>query len=157
MEIALYIVSGILILASLVGCVAPVIPGPVLGYIGIILLHFTEKVEFSIMELVVLGIATLLTIVFDYYLPALLTKKFGGSKMGVIGSVVGLIIGMFFGIIGIIIGPFIGAVAGEMIKSKDTKTALKSGVGSFVGFILTTGFKMAVCGTFIWYYVTKMM
>ncbi len=156
MEIFLYIVSALLILVGLIGCVAPVLPGPVLGYIGIIVLHFTEKVDFSTVELVILGIATLLTILLDYFLPAWLTKQFGGSKFGVIGSILGLIVGLFFPPVGIIIGPFIGAVAGELYKTKDTRLALKSGIGSFIGFILTTGFKLAICGVFIWYYISKM-
>lgn len=156
MEIFLYIASALLIIVGLIGCVAPVLPGPVLGYIGIIVLHLTEKVDFTTGEFVMLGIVTLLTIVFDYFLPAWLTKQFGGSKLGVIGSILGLIVGLFFPPAGIIIGPFIGAVAGELYKTKDTRSALKSGIGSFIGFILTTGFKLAVCGVFIWYYIVKM-
>lgn len=157
MEIFLYIVSALLIITALVGCIAPVLPGPVLGYIGILLLHFTEKVEFSTKELVVLAIATICSILFDYILQPWLTKKFGGGKWSVTGSVVGLIIGLFFPPAGIIIGPFAGAVIGELYQSKDTKIALKSGVGSFLGFLLTTGFKLVVCGLFAWHYIIKMI
>lgn len=157
MEIFLSIVSGILILTAIVGCIIPAIPGPLLGYAGIIVLHLTQRVEFQTKELVILAIATVLSIVLDYAMGPYMTKKFGGTKFGVIGSVIGLIIGLFFGPLGIIVGPFIGAVGGELINDKDTNRALKSGLGSFIGFLVTTGFKLIVCGIFLWYFITKIV
>lgn len=157
MEIFLSIVSGILILVSIVGCVLPALPGPILGYAGIILLHLTQRVEFQAKELVILAIATVASIVLDYVMGPYMTKKFGGSKFGVIGSIIGLIVGLFFGPLGIIVGPFVGAVGGELINDKDMNRAFKSGLGSFVGFIVTTGFKLIVCCVFLWYFVTKIV
>lgn len=157
MEIFLIIISGLLILASIVGCIIPAIPGPLLGYGGILVLHFTERGHFSTKELVILAIATLITFVLDMYLSPKLTQKFGGSKMGVIGSIVGLVIGLFFGPLGIIFGPFFGAVGGELLNDGDSKRALKSGLGSFIGFLLTTLIKLVVCGIFLWYFVTKIV
>lgn len=151
------IVSGILILTAIVGCIIPAIPGPLLGYAGIIVLHLTQRVEFQTKELVILAIATVLSIVLDYAMGPYMTKKFGGTKFGVIGSVIGLIIGLFFGPLGIIVGPFIGAVGGELINDKDANRALKSGLGSFIGFLVTTGFKLIVCCIFLYYYVTKIV
>lgn len=150
MEIFLIIISALLIIAGLIGCILPAIPGPPLGYVGILCLHFTDRVQFTTKELVIMGIVMVAVTVFDYILPAWVTKKFGGSKLGVIGSVVGLIVGLFFPPAGIIIGPFIGAIAGELLNGNGTKLAIKSGVGSFVGFILTTGLKLAVCGWYLW-------
>lgn len=157
MEIFLSIVSGILILVSIVGCVLPALPGPILGYAGIIVLHLTQRVEFETKELVILAIATVASIVLDYVMGPLMTKKFGGSKWGVVGSIIGLIVGLFFGPLGIIVGPFLGAVGGELINDKDANRALKSGLGSFIGFLVTTGFKLIVCCVFLYYYVTKIV
>lgn len=152
MEIFLFIISGLLIILGLIGCIVPALPGPPLGYVGILCLHFTNKVQFTTKELVWMGIAMVAVSVLDYILPAWLTKRFGGSKLGVTGSIVGLIVGLFFAPIGIIVGPFIGAFVGELLNGNDTKSALKSGTGSFVGFILTTGLKLAVCGWYMWYF-----
>ena len=60
----------------------------------------------------------------DYIIPALGTKKFGGSKAGMIGTTIGLLIAIFFpifGIFGIIIWPFIGAYIGEVLNKNDSK------------------------------------
>ena len=64
-------------------------------------------------------------------------KKFGGSKAGMWGSTVGLLVGPFIiPFAGIILGPFLGAVIGELIVSKRTIVeAVKSGIGSVVGFL----------------------
>lgn len=149
----MYIISGALILGGLVGCILPALPGLPVAYAGILALHFTERVQFTTGELVFLTAIMLVAQVLDYFLPAWLTKKVGGSKLGTIGSIVGLIVGLFFPPFGLIIGPFLGAIAGELLNGEGTKTALKSGMGSFVGFILTTGLKIGVCGLYIWYFI----
>lgn len=153
MEIALYIISGLLIVTGLVGCILPALPGLPLAYAGILALHFTERVQFTTGELIFLTSIMIVAQVLDYILPAWLTKKVGGSRLGTVGSIVGLIVGLFFPPFGLILGPFLGAIIGELMNGEGTKTALKSGMGSFIGFILTTGLKMCVCGIYIWYFI----
>ncbi|MFA6884657.1 MAG: DUF456 domain-containing protein, partial [Paludibacteraceae bacterium] len=92
--------------------------------------------------------------ILDYVVPGWCTKKFGGSRKGVIGSIIGLFVGLFAPIpYGVIIGPFLGAVIGELIEGRNTAEALKSGLGSFVGFILSTGVKLALGISFAVFYV----
>lgn len=153
MEIALYIISGILILGGLVGCILPALPGLPVSYAGILVLHFSDRVQFTTKELVFLTAIMIIAQVLDYILPAWLTKKVGGSRLGTIGSIVGLIVGFFFQPFGLILGPFLGAIVGELMNGEGTKTALKSGMGSFLGFLLTTGLKLCVCGIYIWYFI----
>ena len=116
MEIALYIISGILILVGLVGCILPALPGLPVSYAGILVLHFTDRVQFTTKELVLLTAIMIVAQVLDYILPAWLTKKVGGSRLGTVGSIVGLIVGLFFPPWGLIVGPFLGAVAGELMN-----------------------------------------
>lgn len=148
----IFIVSGIL------GCVLPVIPGPPLSYLGLLLLHFTERYQFSSRFLIIWAIITTVVYALDYLIPAWGTKKFGGSKRGVWGSIIGLVIGLFFfPPFGIIIGPFVGAVVGELTSGKDSGVALKSGFGSFLGFLLGTLLKLITSGMMTWYFFKELI
>lgn len=153
------ITVGILIaLTGILGCFLPFLPGPPLNYVSLLLLHFTTNHQFSTRFLVIWAIVTVVVVLIDYLIPVLGTKKFGGSKHGVWGSVVGLIAGLFiFPPIGIIIFPFAGAVVGELIAGKDTGSALKAGFGSFVGFLAGTILKLIVSGMMTWYFFSKII
>ena len=64
-------------------------------------------------------------------------KKFGGSKAGMWGSTIGLLIDPFvIPFAGILLGPFLGAVLAELLVTKSSwEQALKTGVGSLIGFL----------------------
>ncbi len=158
MEYALIILAGILIVLGIIGCFLPVLPGPPLGYVGLLLLHFTSHAHFSTTTLVVLGIVVVLVSALDYFVPVWGTKKFGGSKLGVVGSVAGLLIGVFFfPPLGIIVGPFLGAIAGELANGDDLPKAVKSGFGSFLGYLFGTSIKLAVSIVMAYYFVERLM
>ena len=157
MDLALIILGIILIILGIGRCFLPVIPGPPLSFAALILLQFTEKKPYTVTELVVFGIATALVTVLDYIIPLWGTKQFGGTKKGVWGSTIGLILGMFFlPPFGIIIGPFLGAFIGELIGGNDTGFALKSAIGSFIGFLAGTFIKVVVSGVITWYFVSAL-
>jgi len=90
-----------------------------------------------------------------------MTKRFGGSGMAVIGSVVGLVAGIFlFPPIGLLIGPFLGALTGELINNNLANNAkgghlkaLKVAFGAFLAFIVGTGAKLIVGSLMIYYAV----
>lgn len=158
MDILLIVLGALFIISGVLGCVLPIIPGPPLSYIGLLLLHFTERYQFSSKFLIIWAIITVVVYVLDYLIPAWGTKKFGGSKRGIFGSIIGLVIGMFFfPPFGIIIGPFIGAVVGELTIGKDSGAALKSGLGSFLGFLAGTLLKLIASGMMTWYFVKEMI
>lgn len=151
---ALLITFGIiLILIGVVGAVIPGLPGPPLSYLALILLHFTKGHEFSSDFLLITGIIMAAVTILDYVVPVYGTKKFGGSKRGVTGSVIGLIVGIIilpltgivlgpFGLFGIILGPFLGAYLGEISGGKSSDTAMKAAFGSFIGFLAGTFMKL---------------
>jgi len=151
-----YILIGLgilLIISGILGCIIPVLPGPPLSYVGILMLHMTERYHFSSSFLILWGMITVFVYGLDIVIPVWGTKKFGGSKKGVWGSVIGLCAGFFiFPPVGIIIGPFAGAVIGEFASGKDTGAALKSGFGSFIGFFTGTILKLIVSGMLAWHF-----
>jgi uncharacterized protein YqgC (DUF456 family) len=94
----------------------------------------------------------------DNFFPAMMTRRFGGSRSAAIGSLLGLVAGMFFlPPFGLIIGSFIGALAGELIHNRSDKDkALKVAFGAFLAFILSTGAKLIISSVMIFYAVKAM-
>ncbi|MDY2943692.1 MAG: DUF456 domain-containing protein [Paludibacteraceae bacterium] len=157
MDIFLIIIGAICLLIGILGCVLPVLPGVPLAYCGLLLLHATDKVQFSWQFLVIWAVVTIVVQVLDSVVPIWGTKKFGGSKMGVWGSTIGLLIGLFFGPWGIVLGPFLGAVIFELIDGKNTRLALKAGWGSFVGLMTGTILKLICCGLMTYYFIAELI
>ena len=143
----------VLMIIGIIGCLVPVLPGPPLSFIGLLILHFTEFAEFRINLLIILGVIAVFVAVFDYVVPIWGTKKFGGTKYGIRGATVGLLIGLFFGPPGIIIGPFIGAVVGELIYKDDFRYAMRAGLGSLIGFMAGIGLKLATSLIITFYFI----
>jgi len=158
MDYVLIFVGGLFMLIGIAGAVIPILPGPPISYAGLLLLHFTQKYQFSTKFLVLWGVVSLAVYLLDQVIPAWGTKKFGGSKQGVWGSVIGLFAGMIFlGPLGIIVGPFLGAVTGELIAGKRSPQALRSGIGSLLGFLAGTILKLIVSGMMCWYFMSKLI
>ena len=138
MDIIWIVIGGILMLVGIVGCILPIIPGPPISFIAMLMLQLTEKAPFEERFLWIWAFITAVVTVMDYVIPIYGTKKFGGTKRGMWGSTIGLFAGLFlFPPFGIIIGPFVGAFLGEMSTGKsDNKKALRSAFGSFIGFAI---------------------
>ncbi len=147
----------ILMILGIIGCLVPVLPGPPLSYLGMILLHFSKFADFSTNILIAMAVIAVLVTILDYIVPVWGTKRFGGSKYGTRGATVGLIIGLFLGPLGIIIGPFIGAFVGELIFKDDIKYALKAGFGSLLGFLTGIGLKLAASFIMTFYFVKELI
>ena len=157
-DIALVILGSLLILVGVVGCIIPGLPGPPLAYVSLIVLQFTKFANFTITFLVLWGLLAAAITVFDYVIPIYGTKKFGGSKAGVRGSLLGLIVGIFvFPPIGMIIGPFLGAVVGELMQGKTTNKALTAGLGAFIGFVAGTAAKLVYVFVIAFYFVRQIV
>lgn len=173
MDILLIILGAICLLIGIIGCVAPVLPGVPLAYLGLLLLHWTERVQFSWQFLTVWAVIVVVIQLLDYFIPAWGTKKFGGTKWGVWGSTIGLFVGLFMGPMGIVIGPFLGAVVGELLyfnrhpqtaqsgdkigKNSQFNRALRAGLGSFIGLLTGTILKLICCGMMVFYFVKELI
>lgn len=139
------IVGVLLILVGIIGCFLPILPGPSLAYSALLLLQLTEEPPFTFNFLLLWGVITVGAWAADYFIPPLATKKFGGDKKGIIGSIAGLIVGViFFPPFGIIFGPMVGAYFGELLSGKNAKEAVRPALGSFIGFLSSTMLKFGV-------------
>lgn len=147
----LFMILGIL------GSFLPVLPGPPLSWIGLLLLYLTESVEDNWPFLLLTLAIAIGILILDYIIPSLGTKRFGGSKLGAIGAMVGLIVGLIAPIpFGIIIGPFVGAFIGELLNKSDNKTAVKAAFGSFLGFVTGTFLKFLVAIIYFGFFISTL-
>ena len=157
LDYVLLILGIILMLIGIIGCLVPVLPGPPLSFLGLILLQVSKFGNFSSTTLIVLAAITIVVTVLDYIVPIWGTKKFGGSKYGTRGATVGLIIGLFLGPVGIIVGPLLGAIVGELIFKDDMGYAVKAGFGSLLGFLTGIGLKLAASFIMTFYFVKDLI
>ena len=156
MDILLIVFAFILMLLGIAGSFLPILPGPLTSWFGFLLLYFTNGIDISKSSLVVTFCIAILIYVLDYLIPAIGTKRFGGSKSGMIGTTIGLLVGIFSPIpFGIVIGPFIGAIIGELIHQNDMQRATKAAFGSFMGFVTSTFLKFTVAIIFFGFYIVK--
>ncbi|MFZ0472119.1 MAG: DUF456 domain-containing protein [Bacteroidales bacterium] len=153
MDYVLLVLAIVMMIVGIAGCLLPVLPGPPLTYLGLVVLHFTKFGPVSTNLFIILGVVAIVVTVIDYIVPIWGTRQFGGSKYGMRGATVGLIIGLFLGPFGIILGPFIGAVVGELLFRDDIKYALKAGFGSLLGFLTGVGLKLAASLLMTFYFV----
>lgn len=147
LNLLIVILGAVLIIVGLIGCIIPLLPGPFIAWLALPLLLLTSDgyADFDQTWFFVLTLLMMVVTVVDFLLPVWGSKLTGGTSSGKIGSAVGLVIGLIFmGPLGLLVGPFLGALIGELSTGKDFEFALKSGVGSLIGFLLGTVFKVAV-------------
>ncbi|WP_436514866.1 DUF456 domain-containing protein [Ekhidna sp. To15] len=144
MEALLIILSVLLIAGGIIFSILPPLPGPVLSFGAMICTNaIANDTEFSTSSFIVWGVIGILITVADYVLPVAATKKFGGTKAGVIGGMIGMVAGVLLPIpFGIILGPLLGAIVGDLYGGNRIRSAFKSGFGSFLGFLLATSLKL---------------
>lgn len=148
----LWVMSVILILVGIVGCIMPY-PGHLFVLLGCITAAFAKGEPYPAWW--VWGVVTVLGIfgfLVDNATTAMGAKRFGSSKSAIVCSILGLLIGgLFLFPMGLFIGPFIGAFAAELfLARKSAKQAVRSGLGAtlgvmagFVGKLLFAGAMLA--------------
>lgn len=156
MDIFLALLGFAMVCLGIIGAFLPVLPGPLTSWVGLLLLQLTKVIPQDWQFLgITLGIAVVIWVL-DYFIPAMGTKKFGGSKYGVYGTTIGLIIGLFSPIpFGILIGAFIGAFVGEMLYKKDSDRALKASFGAFLGFLASATLKFLVASVYFVFFLLE--
>ena len=148
-DILLVFLGVLAVVGGLVGCIVPVIPGPPVSYLGLILISLAGGWNiYAAWVLIVLAIVAVGAAVLDSILPAYASKRAGAGKAGVWGSVVGMLIGTFlFPPFGTFIGAFFGALLGEFLRMRQDSSPLKAAWGVFTGTMAATVAKLAVSGT----------
>ena len=134
-----------LLLLGLLGCFVPVIPGPPLSFVALLLLTFFTGYQFDEDFLWQWGTIVVGVTFVDFWLKCI-CENFGGQK-AINGTMIGLLVGIFVPIpMGFIIGPFVGAFVGAYMDEKDDLLkVLKIASGALIGCIGGVVLKLAVC------------
>ena len=155
LEIIVIIFGSILILLGIAGSILPVLPGPPLSFIGLLLLalvnHFSPPLTSTLV--ILMGLLTIAVVGLDYIMPVWGAKKYGASKWGLWGSVVGMVIGVFFSPLGMLLGGLMGAVIAEWLIHRETGHALRAGWGVIIGTLLGTILKLVVSAVMAYYFI----
>ncbi|HYF70601.1 MAG TPA: DUF456 domain-containing protein [Ohtaekwangia sp.] len=156
MDILWLVIAILLMIAGLIGCLLPFLPGPPLSYIGLLVMQLRSDAPFATKFLWIWAAITVVVTVLDYVIPLYGTKRFGGTRYGIWGCTIGLVVGIFVPPWGLIIGPFIGAFIGEVIGNTNSDHALKAAFGSFIGFLFGTLLKLIASVIMFYYLVTAL-
>ena len=154
---AAWVVTVCLLIAGLVGCVLPILPGHLIILIGA-LAHWFMRGKDSGLEwwsFVILVLLMAGSQAFEFASGAAGSRWFGGTKWGALGAFIGSIVGLFFLPFGLLLGPLMGAFVAEiLVAKKKPKFAASSGVGSVVGTIAGMAMKIVVGVLMIaWFFV----
>lgn len=159
MDLVCIFLGFLLMWVGIAGSVLPVIPGTPVSWIGLIVLYLAPSIPFDWAFISITGVIAIGLYILDYIIPAWGTKRFGGSKAGIWGTMIGLVLGILVPIpLGILIGPFLGALIGEIAFNKTQgHQALKAATGSFIGFLASTFMKVFATFVFLGIFVYKVI
>lgn len=156
-DLIIKILFALAMFVGFLGAFLPVLPGSILAFGSLFLAKILGFSEISWWVISIFGFFTILGIVLDYLVPILTTKKMGGSRYGIIGMLIGLVVGIIFspfGFVSIIVAPFLGALIGEILYDRQNhKRALKSALGSVIGYFLTSGYGMILSLVILSYFL----
>ena len=155
MEWVWIILGIILCIVGIIGSLLPLLPGPPIAYVGILLQLFRNPDPFESKTYWIFAGIVVVSLALDYLIPIWGTKKFGGTKYGAWGCTLGFLAAFWIGPWGVIIGPFVGAFIGELIGGQDSHRSLKAALGSFVGFLLGSFLKIVVCFFMLYWIITS--
>ncbi|MDT0691099.1 DUF456 domain-containing protein [Salegentibacter sp. F188] len=157
MDIILISIAAFFMVLGIIGSILPVLPGVPISWLGLLIFHLAPSVPINYLFLGISLIVAIVIYALELLVPAMGTKRFGGSRAGMIGTTIGLIAGIIAPIpFGILIGPFVGAFIGELINKSDSKTAVKAAFGSFIGFLASTFMEFTVAFIFLMLFLWKL-
>jgi hypothetical protein len=155
LTVLMTVVGSVAVVVGLVGCIVPVLPGPIVSYAALILISLAGGWDlYAVSTLIILAVLAVGTTVLDSVRPAVSSRRAGAGRAGVWGSVLGMLLGtIFFPPFGMIIGAFLGALIFEIIFNPDNREPVKAAIGVFKGTVLATLLKLLAAGIIGFYFV----
>ena len=86
MDILLSVLAVLFAVVGSIGCVIPALPGGFLTFAGYLCFYFCSYVDIPVMWPIIFGVLTVVAALLDFIVPSYMTKLFGGTKAGSLGS-----------------------------------------------------------------------
>ena len=151
--------TAIIMLVGLIGCVAPLLPGPPIVWLGALYYGWkTDFAEFGWPTLLIMLILTIIGSTAEYWLAYLGSRKSGASPWASVAAVLGGIVGLLvLSLPGLIIGSLAAIAAVEYRRHQDWNKVLKSGAGYLAGYLLSMVVEIIICLIIIGIFVAAVM
>ncbi len=122
LTIVLWTAAALFVMAGTIGLVLPVLPGPVLLFVGLVLGAWAEGFR-HVGWLPLCLLAAMMTgaLIIDQLAAAFGVRRVGASQAAAVGAVIGAILGILGGLPGILLGPFVGGFLGELYAKKQAR------------------------------------
>lgn len=156
MEIVCIALGFLLMAVGLVGCFIQRIPGPILTFIGVLLLQFGAELDmFDTLGLIICAVVIILSMIIGRFVPRLTTKISPFGKGGKWGTTLGSIIGVLVLwpmmpeapvaiplILGLVVVPFLAAYLGESIAHRSFSQSFRPTLGAYATYLVGTFLKL---------------
>ncbi|TFJ91452.1 DUF456 domain-containing protein [Lentibacillus salicampi] len=156
LEIIVWIIIIALFIASFAGVIFPIIPSPLVLWVGFLLYHFVLNAEeLTWFFWVAMAVLTVILIVSDIIANSYFVKKYGGSKWGERGAAIAVIIGSFIiPPFGILIIPFVAVLVIELMQERTLQEAIRASIGSLIGFLGGAAAKVVIqLAMIVWFFI----
>ena len=145
LDIALYVLAALLMLAGLAGAILPALPGIPILFAGIWLAAGTDGyAHLGLWWLLVIAAVGALGMLLDLVAGVFGAKRVGATPAALWGSAIGTVVGLFLGLPGLLLGPFIGALVGELMSGSSVLCSTHVGIGTWIGLLLGTLAKLVL-------------
>jgi uncharacterized protein YqgC (DUF456 family) len=144
----LAVLAYLLMFVGLIGSVLPLVPGPLLIWLGALLWAVNDGfLSVGWPTLLFLGILTVIAWSSDLVLTSVFSRRMGASWKAVLGAIVGgliggLLLGGWIPIVGTLLATILGAIAGmvavEALDKRDLRVALRATQGYMVGVLASS-------------------
>ena len=151
------ILMGILcLITGLAGCFLPVIPGPPVAYAGLLLLHFTDKVQYSATQLLLW-----LLIVSSYRCSTISSPCWAANtaaeRAGEHADALPEPHRAVLHALGHCTRPVFRGFYRRTFRRQGNPAGSESGLGSLFGFLFGTVLKCVLCGYFAWEFASALL
>jgi uncharacterized protein YqgC (DUF456 family) len=158
MNIALWILSVLLIVVGVAGTVLPAVPGVILVLVGIVLGAWID--DFTRVSGTTVWIAAFLAVaawVIEYLSGVMGAQKAGASKEAIVGALIGTVLGIFSGLWGLIFMPLLGAMIGQYLVDRDLIRARNVGLATWLGMAIGAVAKIALAFLMIGIFIAALL